>query len=188
MKRISLCMMIVFLMVCSIPAGIPGAYLTQGAAAVGMEEPADPNILTEDMMKNLIAKHIQSFEQEAWESGGERTMLSFNVKAVKPIDVEMARNFLTVAPYELSGMPFLVAYAAVEYNLKQESEQGLNGLNFRIIIFTKPNGGWKIASYSIAPVTQIVGTPMRFKFPKKPEWWRLKRSGGRESLRIMQVR
>lgn len=167
MKRISLCMILVFLMVCSIPAGIPGAYLTQGAAAVGMEEPADPNILTEDMMKNLIAKHIQSFEQEAWESGGERTMLSFNVKAVKPIDVEMARNFLTVAPYELSGMPFVVAYAAVEYNLKQESEQGLNGLNFRIIIFTKPNGGWKIASYSIAPVTQIVGTPYAFQIPEE---------------------
>ncbi|WP_221800613.1 hypothetical protein [Paenibacillus typhae] len=167
MKRISLRIMLVFLIVWSVSAQIPWANFSQGAAAWAMEEPVDPNQLTEDMMKELIAKHIRSFEQEAWESGGERTMLSFDVKSVKPIDVEAARNFLTLTPYELSGMPFVVAYAAVEYQLKQESEQGLNGLNFRIIIFEKPNGGWKVASYSIAPVTQIIGTPYAFQIPEE---------------------
>lgn len=121
---------------------------------------------TQDLTKDQEVKLLEEFlvkarktELKLW---GEQNTLSNRVVDIKPLPIDFVRTVSTVASYEQSGKPFAFRYAAVEYKMKKENQYALNGINYRLAVYVKENGKWRVDFAYSVPVDQVVDANMGF--------------------------
>ncbi|UKS25509.1 hypothetical protein LOZ80_28555 [Paenibacillus sp. HWE-109] len=120
------------------------------------------NVLNKEKELQLLDNYLQKFYEKATTIRGKKLVLSTHTKDIKELPVTFVKSFRNIEKYERRKLPFVVRYAAIDYKMSEENRYAINGINYRVVIYTQQDGIWQVAEMGLVPVDLVAANHLGF--------------------------